>query len=1247
MPKSITFAINNLNKNTSAPERDAVEKALDAILGVDLSEGDAESKLNSALEAHAVFWVSQKTKNPPKVKVNDTDLVKLKQSAAEQRVLLGLKNASAQVLIDLFAQHNEDTLRRYLSDITNKKLEQVPGWQSTSSAPHPGQSIVTVEAIGRIQIEAVGLLLAKKIAEASDNDLLKALVVANNPDEIKTAVRGLGVPYDLDFVSSDLKNVAKKRYVKQAYSAFVADFAAHSAFHSEFLTKEGKEFRAYMRTVLAPFPYSVQFSDDEVRTAQAELAASYVKYVKEAYSAYVAADGAKTDLSDLEALLTGNDDKFKFHMREVLALSPTAEISDEQLKVARAELATSYLKRQFSEPTLVVKAADINGIDNVDKMTEFVKAKALEEYENIPESIKNITSGITEDSLNSLKTLLLCRYIEKLPIAQAEALVKLGAAKNIEEVRPILEQMGIKPAAWVAQDAMQTLLDTAKVQLETLRAEQMKRWTSKITDAADVDTLIRFAKISKLSEFNTRLGEDTGWIDTPQMQQLQQQMRKRALELKVGHLAALGAEQHAELIKVLQRLPEKKQIELLEPANPSLGHLLRATNAIHIKHYLGEEFNLDDLNALELDELVARIIVENERVAHFQKIQNTVLAKALAGFKEPKIETLTLEQIKEVNEKLKTPDELDVDILAAVVVKVPPNEQKAREDLSKEIAAKIGQIKEQAEINKPLIELHEKRTGVGKKILDILLRLDVGSVKDLKNVKYGVDNAFGKALAKILGAHNTHVDVFINAFCDHPDIVIAGKEVLRAALKKEFSQAEFSQIVNEWNKQVLANPSQYNLEQKTAILSSIVNTMKGLKPLLELAKPLETFAKSQSEGFVYDASTREYGAATKQAEYKERLEANTLTLDRLLRAQEQFKSNLAALPEGSRDANIEKIRKELEKDLQLLREAIEHCRAAQARIISIIKDIDRIRLGKEHYLYNASDITHRELNGEEYNDLLTSAAPLVVVSGLDLATKVTLDDKIKAYLFTVRDQTVGTVTAPAKNTLGQFKQTFGADTRSQVNSDGTISQKPDVRVEMVRPPQFVDKTYKGSVPEHAEVRMYMDMALAMLVANGGKPPSTENPYYLSGGTDRQMECLWTALHIICKEKYGYNHSQFMASVKIQTGGFNPEAVMTKKVFREPMFNEHSLFEKVFKKGEDSKTALDAKLHDVDRIKKARQTRAEQSAPTSKALDDYKTRMSAGRTVQALKAAEDLRKTEGVVEPGPKPSELRYSKQLRS
>lgn len=188
----------------SPTQREERIKAIDALLKVDLTDPDAfEWFFNEAVRANLPFWkrVSpgfetddpMNPRRPPEDFVDNREYVAyyyLKQKAAEQRVMLGLQNASDDVLVGMLS-NNLDECRAYLAGKKDLGMlsTAAQGWSPTpplptvSPPPLPGIDILPKEAVENLRSWAGNLLYLKFIKKnapkfgAYDRPNLSALII--------------------------------------------------------------------------------------------------------------------------------------------------------------------------------------------------------------------------------------------------------------------------------------------------------------------------------------------------------------------------------------------------------------------------------------------------------------------------------------------------------------------------------------------------------------------------------------------------------------------------------------------------------------------------------------------------------------------------------------------------------------------------------------------------------------------------------------------------------------------------------------------------------------------------------------------------------------------------------------------------------------------------------------------------------------------------------------------------------------
>lgn len=208
-------------------------KALDDLLAADPADATA---FRLAIKSNEVFWQAQSAAlMAPKMNVgrgylaptpvegyftsddfldpNNLDsFTKIRQKAAEQRVGLGLKAASDQVLLDIL-KNNREACRAYLAE-KFPDLTHANGWVATPPviappAPAPGappappappaipentsRTVLTDPAIDSLRKDAIDLLISKSITKSKDKTLLTNMLTAGDTQALRAAATALGI----------------------------------------------------------------------------------------------------------------------------------------------------------------------------------------------------------------------------------------------------------------------------------------------------------------------------------------------------------------------------------------------------------------------------------------------------------------------------------------------------------------------------------------------------------------------------------------------------------------------------------------------------------------------------------------------------------------------------------------------------------------------------------------------------------------------------------------------------------------------------------------------------------------------------------------------------------------------------------------------------------------------------------------------------------------------------------------------
>lgn len=1177
-------AINAVQQLQGSPLRAKAAEALGELIKVNLTDSDAQTKFVAAVQTHLHdFWskapLSLPAKKDGEEYLSVASLKGLQQKAAEQLVLLGLNNADDNTLIGLFENQNADDLRKYIGDKVAKEPLKAA---LAAPSPTPSKELLNDEALKMIKAQAAELLLLKKIATDMSGHLIKALLVAKTTDETKAAVRALGVKHDLDKISDKIMESAKQKYIETAYSSSVKD--------------------------LSP-----------------------------------AALGA------LQKALEGD---FAAHLKQELGV----DFSAEQVKSAKTHLSARYVPHALSTVPGVT-AEEINEIKSLDDLKKYAESKlGKRDY---------IDLAINEGTEATMKATLIKSLINQKTVADSELLSKLINKVKPDEYRETLkDNLKIDPVDWITEADIEAIRSTADEKMKEIRASNLPGVVQQLKINDRLSALIALAQEENLNKFHqiiTPLAKPPHWIDAVSMRSIQKTAANRATELKIGQLS--GGSPHPSLIKIINDMDLDKQLKLLNDST-RLKHLLSAKTEEDVHHYLG----------MDSDSSVASTVqTENARVAQFAKIHNAAVANILMKHTPPI--SLSDEQVKKIHDIVYTGSVKFEDNMRAVVNTIAGKSEQGLQDrinpldktLFDSLMANEANILRIRTMNQPLQRFYgsPSSTPLEKEMLDVLLSLDV-------KVKYNdKKDEFCDTLIQALNNSET-TEGFIDALVNSAQIIpenpnnpqVAATQ--RADLKEKLSQKLSPSQFNDWRIQSKKEVLEFGEEgDKIQIASEILKELETIKkeqkPFIKASEVLGKLNESTLDGPAFDAHIKSKPVAMKQ-EYMDLLQKSTLIIDRLERSKNLLQKYYDAIPTPASPKQLEKLKSTLEKEVTELKKQLQVYEEARNKIISVVQEIDRVMVGKEEYVFNGQGISHETASDEQLAKIKEKAKKdftATAVDGVsatlgapfDVVEKMKLKDGDKHYVYTVQDDATPEPTSTVPNpqpvsTQGIFVQTYSQKDASVTSSkDDKLSRNPVCKVELIQQPKLsANHQAQGvkEVPDHAKANFYMDMALSLITANGGKAPTYGNPIRLRGGTREQMESLWTALAIVCKEKYGYNHGQILSAIKVETGSFNPNNVVEPRRFREPVFKEDSIYKTVFQT-DSGKAAVTAKLEEASvLIDKAKDTRKDIST-AEKAVDGFKGKMQQMKAEEALKKAEETRTKEGIVKPDPEPSSLKYQR----
>lgn len=1175
MPKKFLDVVSTLS--TVHPEqRQHSINALDAFLSVNLE--DPSSFPGQTLKDHSEFWQASMKMSQDLFErlINEEQfkegLKEAQQKAAEQRVLLGLKDSKVDVLVDIL-KNNEADCRKYIAEkMSLGPLNQI--LKTDTSTLLQGKSLVIIKT------KAARILMAKLIQESKDDKVIGKLLSASDKDAFHIAAKNLGVPEEgVALLGDELQDYQKKKLTEtQTRLKKEVEISSH--------------FDTFLKALETQRPRNLNQLLIDASTLKDYLNTNFKKYLDE----------------------------------QAPPITGFTTLADEDVIKARDLLVSKHFIYILSTSSLAIDVKELNKITDKITLDTFIDTHLIE-LSYIKDALKDaLKEGIIEDKVHASKIALLQNWISKIQLADSAQLKKLKATTELKEFRTALEGLGVKPASWVAEKEQQSLATTVKATIEKFQKaleDRIRTFNSErleqIRDATDLDF---FSKSEP-------------WMEAPQMIAIQEKAATQIIVLELNKATRFGGVQHPELIEALKSLPIKKQKELFKNSQ-SLRLLVTSNDAVQINSLLK-----DVAKEKVTPEKINKIIKENERVAGFKQIHNGALAAFLIKNTE---NSLTQVQIMEINEHIAHLNQGNVASVMRSILEAAGLKKAVNPEEEAEI------IKCQLQEGKAMLfELYQetKRTEAGKAILTVLLNLEIDAQFKTDDKEKFID-------VITIALRKNSVTEFIKELCKS-EIILEGSK-LEDELKRNLSQNEYWLILMKRNKDLLEKADVPTISLISSELVALrkshqafigsTTSLPKLPEVLELAEDSETPEKENLfdvSGPAFDAYIKTKPAALRE-EYEYLLDQNNLILDRLQISRSKLNDYINSLPpEPYPKKSIESLRKALNKELASVDKSLAHYRSSQNKVTTMLKEIERVISGKEQYLYKGEGISHSRVSNEGLEELrknskdpfsTTPASSLQGSTGVpsEVAEKMKLEGDHKHYVYTVETGVFKDEKQQVASTKGVFIQTFDHESATtSLAKDGTIRKSPTCKVEMVQAPTLSKDPKVKEVPADAKVNFYMDMALTLITANQGKPPTKDNPIRLRGGTPEEMELLWTSLYIICKEKYKYSHAQINNSVKVETGSFNPENVMEKRLLRDPVFRaapavdkkvdeatgevtekakNPALYHTVFQAAKD---IVDSKLHSVDHIIAGEKHSRETIKTAEKSVEKYKDQ------IQKLKA----------------------------
>ncbi|KTD14051.1 interaptin [Legionella gratiana] len=1211
MPKNTDLydAMIELRKNKDINEKDKID-ALDAILSVDLNEDGSDVDFREAIVNHKEVWEefedlmkdpwwtsgyfeSKDFLNPEVDTKYDYSFEELQQTAAEERVKLGLAGVEPDVLITIL-KNNDKECRAYLAtkiQVGTKTLGDVPGWNPEN------EDVLTSEALKNIKTEAVNVLLSKILSnktimakpEMQDPQIFQDLQSGNLP-KIKEAAKKIitASGYDLQgLTTDDIVNAFKKK----------EDLGENVIEQAEELNKEIlKKANDVLLKVL---------SDDNLMATKPGLKDPKLyedlnsgDKVKIQRAARIIADLAKP--GDRQGLTVDNIVN-AFTEGEDLAVEVTDK-ADERKKQRLDELCEAEFRRQLQLFESTLKDEDLLGKtdllnqedsknflrDLVNEDTPLLKEEDDKEYKErllgLPEEKRQ---KIGEEVQQRLCERYLKAKLLKDGIADPTKFKDILKAKNKTEVIEKLKA-GIDDHEDLIDHAV-TEKNFAEFQVELVKNFIHQMGREPRPSEGDLENLKDLGQIDNLKDFQVKMAQILGtekvdFIKDKDLPALQKEIRMQHFQLMIENSSRLGIKAHSELTQLFGTLPPAKQKEIVE--NPKIvSSIMNSPEKDVLKHYLGN---------VNVDELVK----ENARNDKFKKIENSAIAQALANYDPPF--DLTSRQILEINGVIEdaTRDDLTVertyiDFIENIRNKLgieKTNFYKAFnivgnnfDPLTKSTADAIA--KQHKNNEKLLEELDEPDGELNKKLVAALIRIEKEeefSVADITHLKKVFDES-------------KDIEEFFNEWKPKDRDLTDNDTLLKEALMKQLTPALFRAIKTEENQKAFSKAGP--LDQAVII--------QNTKPVLErLKKDNQTYLEFHTNlvdlGHLEESHSLALQGKPKSEILKKKEQYQDLNKE-CINIVRKLEDNLReiethVLPELKSPPTDKKIKeqaealnKELAAQKKLIEDGIVFYTALANKTAKKLQEIDEALSDKRQiYMPVGVKIYYQDRN-KARNMQETVSDPNRIISDRPVPTHdVAIESKgsndavykrvgkpgpNEVICFDITDKVTGRFRVGGTDDAPDIRD-IPLDVKGRITyvptsapSSGTLQEgqihKPNAgRIEIVFP-----KDKDGHLsPKMLEDKNIDTAMLAVMVEllkrlDNNNPPSKKDPIVITGKDPEKAKFVWAACIA-----YGISPDHIVSRVP----GFNPNNELKKGVVAEGSF-----YNTVFKPKEDKfKTYVD-------------------------------------------------------------------------
>ncbi|KTD46425.1 hypothetical protein [Legionella quateirensis] len=875
--------------------------------------------------------------------------------------------------------------------------------------------------------------------------------------------------------------------------------------------------------------------------------------------------------------------------------------------------------------------------DAILRQEDNLQAENDDFFESIPPRIRN---NLTLDDMDWAKSILGTRFLQVALANSEEDLLPALKTNTEEELTAVLKNL-------FANDAYIAL--AVKGNLGVLKKAMLQSHITSIS-IKDEKLLKALDKAVGLAEFQKALVAagitPADWVKDTDLKDMKQWVRSQIFHNYIDIISQLGAAPHPQLFKAFSELSVEKQRAMLNDPVQNY-HVLNAKDVKQLAAHLGAD-------AVGL----AEVVEENKKIAGFQQIHNSVVARILSGF-QPSI-TLSSAQIDAINNDLDKDatknggrDFEDRVLYKGIVDKIkaqcgPVNDgvfYKAF-GLTKDGAAFKNPPSAREDIivqnrhNQALLNAHalipptdKNNRLLEKQLLGIFLTLNKNGPIDPTTIvtKFNESKTYNE---------------FIEG------VIPRGNLGLKAQLYSQLSSSTFYELKNAVLKNNLTDPSPAVVTRALSDVNSVIESINGRRNVSTKSRAHYKFIEGVEPSHLYNPSfrgTAQFSAEKMKDKYQALSDDCDLILDQLRRDQKtiegffklkvQFNKGLPA----DLIAKVDQLDQKLNEEMAAIKSNLQFYEKIQQKLSGkdgILQAINDAADNKKSYMYHAKGITRRIETREQVEGLTyTSEAPPKNNNGLDTTghpgevQKLILEDSIPEGKIAVVDYVQTSYKADKVSKSYEIVGRYTVD----LSPPGEMTQKGDQVTKAVGgkfeieqfPKQTIPVPAKGSPEDERLIKAKMEFSLALAadaIANLDSPPTKEKPLRLYGDDEEQMRYLWTAL-IVLGEKNP--HMKITAdTIKLDrfgTNKFDPAQEKGSFLGIGTGFHKESLyqqFKQVMGKDTVEQTANAVKDMSADKVNSMK----ERPKVDSQAIDAAKS-LKDGLTI-FRKDAEIARKVEG-------------------